>query len=225
MAGDHHYTTSRKEYEDCQARGWKVENTAFCSGGNQPVYRLFNKYVTSFYHHYPSSIVERDRCVKAGWKDEGIGWYGYSADPQSASNKAYMNELASSWSNTLTNANALKSHVDAMVAADSLAAAFGWLSTVNSDRITLGFLIRDVRDTIERVPTIDAVFNPSFFNAFNAWYDSASKLGALLNQSKTADQLWANHTAIAAAMADEYAKVQACNSTIASCTQKCQASK
>lgn len=224
-SGDHHYTTSRKEYEDCQKAGWKGENTAFYSGGNQPIYRLFNKYVKSFYHHYPASVAERDKCVKAGWKDEGTGWYGYSADPQSEANKANMKDLASLWSDTLRNADALKMHVDAMVASASSADAFSWLSAVNSDRTSLGFLIREVRDTIERVPTIDIVFNPSFETAFNAWYDSASKLGTLLNQSKTADQLWNNRTAIASAMADEYAKVQACDSVMTSCTQKHRASK
>lgn len=78
-SGDHHYTTDKSEYNKCVKRGWKGENVAFYSGGDKPVYRLFNQYVQSFYHHYTMGASEYKKCIKNGWTDEKIGWYGYAA--------------------------------------------------------------------------------------------------------------------------------------------------
>ena len=80
-SGDHHFTTSKSEYDKCVKAGWKGESIAFYSGGGDPVYRLFNKYVTSFYHHYTMSRDEYSTCIKNGWTDEKVGWYGYAQKP------------------------------------------------------------------------------------------------------------------------------------------------
>ena len=78
-SGDHHFTTDKTEYNKCVKQGWTGENVAFYSGGDKPVYRLFNKYVQSFYHHYTMGASEYKKCIKNGWTDEKIGWYGYGA--------------------------------------------------------------------------------------------------------------------------------------------------
>lgn len=85
-SGDHHFTTDKSEYNRCVKQGWTGEKVAFYSGGGSPVYRLFNKYVTSFYHHYTMSRSEYNTCIKNGWTDEKVGWYGYAEKPSQSTN-------------------------------------------------------------------------------------------------------------------------------------------
>ena len=101
-SGDHHYTTSKSEYDKCVRNGWKGENVAFYSGGNQPVYRLFNPYVKSFFHHYTAGAAEQQKCIKAGWKDEKVGWYGYASNVYDSSNVSTKLPTASTLDDIMT---------------------------------------------------------------------------------------------------------------------------
>lgn len=75
-AGDHHYTTSVGERDYLVKVGWKYEGVNWYSGGDKPVYRVYNPNAKKAgSHHYTLSASERDYLVKLGWRDEGIGWY------------------------------------------------------------------------------------------------------------------------------------------------------
>lgn len=75
-AGDHHYTPYTYEKESLVKAGWKYEGVSWYSGGNQPLYRLYNPNAKAGAHHYTLLQSERNNLIKAGWKNEGIGWYG-----------------------------------------------------------------------------------------------------------------------------------------------------
>ena len=78
--GEHFYTASAEERDGLVAVGWTDEGkgwTAPTSG--DPVYRLYNPYVTGGDHHYTPSEAERDTLVAAGWEYEGVGWYSAPA--------------------------------------------------------------------------------------------------------------------------------------------------
>lgn len=79
--GRHHYTTSGGERDSLVTAGWNSEGTSWNSGGNVPVYRVYNPYAqtNADSHHYTTSAGERNNLVKIGWRDEGIGWYALKA--------------------------------------------------------------------------------------------------------------------------------------------------
>ena len=78
--GEHFYTASAIERDGLIAVGWTDEGkgwTAPTSG--DPVYRLYNPYVTGGDHHYTLSAAECDSLVAQGWREEGVGWYSAPA--------------------------------------------------------------------------------------------------------------------------------------------------
>ena len=79
-SGDHHYTTAVGERDVLLASGdWRDEGTAFWSGGDVAVYRMYNGRLKRGQHHYSTSAGERDVLVADyGWRDEGIGFYAVS---------------------------------------------------------------------------------------------------------------------------------------------------
>ena len=56
--------------------GWRYEGIAWYSGGDVPLYRLYNPNAWTGTHHYTTSAEERDFLASIGWRYEGIGWYG-----------------------------------------------------------------------------------------------------------------------------------------------------
>lgn len=77
--GEHHYTTSKDEYDQLQTIGWVGEGVFCWSASSQrtPNYRLFNPYATMGTHHYTMSVEERDALIELGWQWEGVGWYSW----------------------------------------------------------------------------------------------------------------------------------------------------
>lgn len=81
-SGDHHYTSSKGERDTLIAKhGWTLDlsgQAAFYSGGDVPLYRLYNPRLMRGQHHYTTSTAERDSLVKnSGWRYEAIAFYGY----------------------------------------------------------------------------------------------------------------------------------------------------
>ena len=75
-AGEHHYTTSAAERDMLVSIGWNDEGVGWCTGGESPLYRLYNPNEFANNHHYSTSAFERDHLLGIGWRDEGIAWYG-----------------------------------------------------------------------------------------------------------------------------------------------------
>ena len=75
--GRHHYTPHTYEKNDLVKAGWKYEGVSWYTGGNVPVYRLYNPQAAprEDSHHYTPLASERDSLVRAGWKAEGVAWY------------------------------------------------------------------------------------------------------------------------------------------------------
>ncbi|WP_159721886.1 leucine-rich repeat protein [Enterococcus sp. CSURQ0835] len=76
-AGDHHYTTSAAERDHLVSVGWQAEGTAFYSGGNKALYRLYNPNAIAGAHFYTPSTAERDWLQTLGWHTEGTGFWLY----------------------------------------------------------------------------------------------------------------------------------------------------
>lgn len=75
-AGDHHYTPHASEKNHLIKVGWHYEGISWYSGGDKPLYRLYNPNAKAGTHHYTLSKGERDQLIKRGWHNEGTGWYG-----------------------------------------------------------------------------------------------------------------------------------------------------
>lgn len=73
--GDHHYTSDIGEINFLKNAGWTFEGESFKSGGDVPVYRLYNPNAITGAHHFTIDAGEKDFLVANGWKDEGIGFY------------------------------------------------------------------------------------------------------------------------------------------------------
>ncbi len=75
---DHHYTSSQHEADVLTAQyGWKYDNNkkpVFYSGGDTPVYRLYNKSFKVGSHHFTKSKKEYDTLPGYGWKQEGVAF-------------------------------------------------------------------------------------------------------------------------------------------------------
>lgn len=76
-SGEHYYTTSSFEVDNLIKNKWKYEQVAFHSGGNIPVFTLFNPNAKGNQesHTYTTSSYERDQLVKSGWRYEKIAFY------------------------------------------------------------------------------------------------------------------------------------------------------
>ena len=73
--GEHFYTADVTETYGLIAVGWRYEGLGwYAPTSGDPVYRLYNPYVTGGDHHYTLSEAERDGLVAAGWRYEGVGW-------------------------------------------------------------------------------------------------------------------------------------------------------
>ena len=73
----HHYTRSLGEAQSLWDRGWEYEGVAWYSGGDEPVWRLYNPY--SGEHLFTPNEKECARLVEFGWQQEGVGWYADKA--------------------------------------------------------------------------------------------------------------------------------------------------
>lgn len=79
--GDHHYTTSKQEVDECLAQGWKLDSSTKLSvsdikrEGLVPVYRLYNPYEQEHYHHFTADKDEQQHLISLGWRDEGVAWW------------------------------------------------------------------------------------------------------------------------------------------------------
>lgn len=72
--GDHHYTVNGHEKNMLVSEGWHYEGIAFQSGGDVPVYRVYNPNAKQGMHHYTLNPLERNLLVSKGWRDEGIAF-------------------------------------------------------------------------------------------------------------------------------------------------------
>ncbi|MBQ1383034.1 MAG: hypothetical protein IIY73_03905, partial [Solobacterium sp.] len=76
--GDHHYTSDLHETEVLTTQyGWVYDNNAkplFYSGGDIPIYRLYNKSFVRGSHHFTKSKKEYDTLPDYGWRQEGIAF-------------------------------------------------------------------------------------------------------------------------------------------------------
>lgn len=73
--GEHFYTASVTERENLRNVGWMYEGVGWVApASGDPVYRLYNPFVTGGDHHYTLSPQERDTLVAAGWRYEGVAW-------------------------------------------------------------------------------------------------------------------------------------------------------
>ena len=78
--GEHFYTANVTETYGLIAVGWRYEGVGWTApASGDPVYRLYNPYVTGGDHHYTLSEAERDSLVAAGWRYEGVGWMSADA--------------------------------------------------------------------------------------------------------------------------------------------------
>lgn len=90
ISGEHHYTMDITEKDTLAGTGtWRDEGAGWYSGGDVPVYRLFDPSAAGMgAHHYTSDENEREQLVNNGWRFEGTGWYVYSAEGFSDPNPA-----------------------------------------------------------------------------------------------------------------------------------------
>ena len=73
--GEHFYTASAYERDSLSSVGWEYEGVGWTApASGEPVYRLYNPYVSGGDHHYTTSAYERDALVAEGWSYEGVGW-------------------------------------------------------------------------------------------------------------------------------------------------------
>lgn len=70
--GEHFFTESDIERGILANMGWIDEGTAFMSGGEDIVYRMYDKEAR---HLYTASEQEKEALQERGWKYEGVGWY------------------------------------------------------------------------------------------------------------------------------------------------------
>lgn len=73
-SGEHLYTTSRYEYRQDVAKGWKAEGIDwYAPKSGQAVYRLYNP--NSGEHFYTTSSYEYNQVAAKGWNKEGVAFY------------------------------------------------------------------------------------------------------------------------------------------------------
>lgn len=74
-SSEHFYTSSESEYAWLASIGWNQEGVSFYSGGRQPIYRLFDPYVTVGTHLYTANHDEYSALGTWGWVPEGTAFY------------------------------------------------------------------------------------------------------------------------------------------------------
>jgi len=77
-SGEHLFTSGSYEKSTLISSGWKDEGVAFHSGGNLPVYRLYNPNAGIGAHLDTADANEKNTLVQRGWKYEGVAWYALS---------------------------------------------------------------------------------------------------------------------------------------------------
>ena len=84
--GEHFYTADETEKNNCALAGWTYEGVGWYAPqtSSEPVYRLYNPYVTGGDLHYTTSKSEYDDLAKKGWRQENVGWY---SEPSSESDR------------------------------------------------------------------------------------------------------------------------------------------
>ncbi|GBG97498.1 hypothetical protein [Lactococcus termiticola] len=103
-SGEHLFTTSAYEKDSLVKVGWRYESIAFHSGGNTPVYRLYNPNAGIGAHLDTSSLYEKNSLVSQGWKYEGVAWYAKSAGSTTIPNVTAPSTPGSSIPPTIGNA-------------------------------------------------------------------------------------------------------------------------
>lgn len=85
-SGEHLFTGSAYEASQLMKIGWRSEGVAFHSGGQIPVYRLYNPAAGIGAHLNTANSYEKSQLIKVGWRYEGVAWYalgqGATAVPQ-----------------------------------------------------------------------------------------------------------------------------------------------
>ena len=74
-SGGHFYTADYSDYENLGSIGWRQEGVSFYSGGDYPVYRLFNPWLTQGTHLNTTDSVEYEDLGSIGWQKEGTAFY------------------------------------------------------------------------------------------------------------------------------------------------------
>ena len=120
--GEHFYTASASERDGLEAVGWRYEGVGWVApASGDPVYRLYNPYVTGGDHHYTPSVAERDSLVAQGWRYEGVGW----ASGGGIEVLRQYNPYASTGTHNYTTSRAEN---DSLVLAGWRAEGVGWLA-------------------------------------------------------------------------------------------------
>lgn len=115
-SGEHLYTKDNNEVRVLTSQyGWKKEGVSFYSGGNKPVYRLYNAAAGVGAHFVTTSLNEKNVLVTRGWKYEGISWYAAPGSPSPAKPgnpskphakaPTYFSQLDSRWANVRLNSS------------------------------------------------------------------------------------------------------------------------
>lgn len=103
-SGDHFYTSSASEYARLGSIGWNQEGTAFHSGGNKPIYRLFNRWLTAGTHLFTTDKGEYDNLTSAGWSGENVAFYGVENGGAEQKAPASQPQVTKSQQNAVTRA-------------------------------------------------------------------------------------------------------------------------
>lgn len=101
-SGEHFYTASEEERDSLKSIGWIDEGVGWLAPtlswskedagtipsvyqreptGGDPVYRLYNPYVSGGDHHYTMNEREYYQLGMLGWIKEGVGWYSAGDTP------------------------------------------------------------------------------------------------------------------------------------------------
>ncbi len=135
--GEHFYTASETEKNNCANAGWTWEGAGWYAPktSEEPVYRLYNPYVTGGDHHYTRDKAEYDRLVKKGWSGEDVGWY---SEPASETDRVaiYRQYNPNAWTGT-HNFTKDKSENDSLVNAGWKAEGEAWYGVNYTDTSSL----------------------------------------------------------------------------------------
>ena len=109
--GEHFYTASAEERDGLVAVGWTDEGLGWVAPtSGDPVYRLYNPYVTGGDHHYTLSWDEVETLREAGWEYEGVGWYSAPASTGVPLYRQY-NPFATTGTHNYTTSRAENDHL------------------------------------------------------------------------------------------------------------------
>lgn len=147
--GEHLYTASTEEAASLPDVGWIAEGTGWVApDSGDPVYRLYNPWVSGGDHHYTMDAGERDALVVAGWTDEGTCWY--SAPPTST---YPLHRLYNPYASTGTHHYTLdSSERDSLVNAGWRYEGIAWYGSGSGGDVVTGV---DAEDSIRKALTQD----------------------------------------------------------------------